>query len=184
MNIMRIERLQRAMAFMLLVIAVFIAGCGNSSGQTEGGSTEMTVTSENLHNGVWDDVITNTSAGENLSPELTWSAVDGAEEYAIYMIDPDGHNWLHWRVTGFTGTHLDEGETPDGSEYVGPYPPSGTHRYIVTVYALKAEPDSIPGNFDSSNSGTSKIEKALDTAGGTTGNIIAKGTLEGTYTAK
>lgn len=71
MNIMRIERLRRAMAFMLLVIAVFIAGCGNSSGQTEGGTTEMTVTSENLHNGVWDDVITNTSAGENLSPELT-----------------------------------------------------------------------------------------------------------------
>ncbi len=122
----------------------------------------MKVTSKSLSNGVWNEKITNTSYGENVSPELTWSAVDGAAEYAVYMVDPDGHNWLHWRVTGFQGTHLDEGEMPDGSGYVGPYPPSGTHRYIVTVYALKAKPDSIPGNFDSSNASADKIEKALN----------------------
>ena len=167
-----------------LIIAVIFTGCVNNTDQTEEESAKMKVTSENLHDGVWDEIITNTSAGENRSPELTWSAVDGAEEYAVYMIDPDGHNWLHWRITGFTGTHLDEGETPANSEYVGPYPPSGTHRYIVTVYALKAAPDTVPGNFDSSNAGTDKIEKALDTSGGTKGNIITTGTLEGTYTAR
>jgi len=167
-----------------LIMAVIFTGCVNNTDQAEEESAEMKVTSENLHDGVWDEIITNTSAGENRSPELTWSAVDGAEEYAVYMIDPDGHNWLHWRVTGFTGTHLDEGETPANSEYVGPYPPSGTHRYIVTVYALKAAPDTVPGNFDSSNSGTDKIEEALDTSGGSKGNIITTGVLEGTYTAR
>jgi len=150
----------------------------------EGEIQDMKVTSESLKNGVWNEKITNTYAGENVSPELSWNKVDGAAEYAIYMIDPDGHNWLHWRVTGFTGTHLEEGEMPAGSEYIGPYPPSGTHRYIVTVYALKAAPDSIPGNFDSANTDTDDMEKALDISGGKPGNIIAEGKLEGTYTAR
>lgn len=151
---------------------------------TKGGISNMTVTSENINDGVWDEMISNTSSGANVSPELDWSAVDGATEYAVYMIDPDGHNWLHWRVTGFKGTHLKEGETTENSEYIGPYPPSGTHRYIVTVYALKAEPDSIPGKFDSANVSTDNIEKVLDISDGKTGNIIAKGKLEGTYSAK
>jgi len=82
----------------------------------EGEIQDMKVTSESLKNGVWNEKITNTYAGENVSPELSWNKVDGAAEYAIYMIDPDGHNWLHWRVTGFTGTHLEEGEMPAGRE--------------------------------------------------------------------
>lgn len=175
----------------LIVFAMLMSGCGDKdsvSGEngsvTKGDISEMKVTSDSLSNGVWDEKITNTSYGRNVSPELTWSAVDGASEYAVYMVDPDGHNWLHWRVTGFKGTHLDEGEMPDGSEYVGPYPPSGTHRYIVTVYALKAKPDSIPGNFDSSNSSADSIGKALDISGGKSGNILAEGKLEGTYTSR
>lgn len=145
----------------------------------KGDISDMKVTSKGLSNGVWNEKITNTSYGENVSPELTWSAVDGAAEYAVYMVDPDGHNWLHWRVTGFQGTHLDEGEMPDGSEYVGPYPPSGTHRYIVTVYALKAKPDSIPGNFDSSNASADKIEKALNISGGKDGEYFGRRGTEG-----
>lgn len=143
----------------------------------------MSVTSENISNGVWDSVITNMANGENMSPELTWSKVDGAEEYVIYMIDPDGGNWIHWVASGITDTHVDAGEEITGSEYIGPYPPSGTHHYIVTVYALKAEPDSLPGKFDASNRDTGIISKGLDKSGGRSGNLISSCSIEGTYTA-
>lgn len=49
---------------------------------------------------------------------------------------------------------------------------------------VQQAPDTVHGNFDSSNSGTDKIEEALDTSGGSKGNIITTGTLEGTYTAR
>ena len=34
------------------------------------GIDELTVTSENLQNGVWDDSIANTERGKNLSPQI------------------------------------------------------------------------------------------------------------------
>lgn len=164
-----------------------MCGCGEmgtDDGKTGDAAREesMTVTSDNLHNGVWDTEITNTVKGKNLSPELSWSTVDGAEEYVVYMVDPDGHNWIHWILTGVTKTHLDEGESLPDNQYVGSYPPSGTHRYIVTVYALAERPDSYPGNFDASNSDPNIIEEGLDQAGGKSGNILAVGSLEGKYT--
>ena len=48
------------------------------------------VTSEDLHDGKWDDSISNTDAGENASPQLSWERVPGAEEYAIYGL----HAWV------------------------------------------------------------------------------------------
>lgn len=146
-------------------------------------SEEMNITSENLHGGVWDTDIANTKRGRNVSPELTWDAVTGAEEYVIYMLDPSAGNWLHWRAHGITATHLDEGAAIQQSEYVGPYPPSGTHTYTVYVFALKSRADSYPGTFDSRNSGIESIIDTLDKAGGKKGNIIKKGSLSGTYTA-
>jgi phosphatidylethanolamine-binding protein (PEBP) family uncharacterized protein len=130
-------------------LSLLICGCGKSENLEV--QNTMKISSENLSDGVWDTEITNTAKGRNISPELTWSAVPGAEEYAIYMIDPDGGNWIHWIASGITGTHVDAGEQMDNSQYVGPYPPSGTHHYIVTVYALRSRPDNLPGRFDSSN---------------------------------
>lgn len=46
------------------------------------------VTSEDLIDGVWSDVISK-DCGDNVSPQLSWEAVDGAELYIIYMVDPD-----------------------------------------------------------------------------------------------
>lgn len=88
----------------------------------------LTITSSDLIDGEWNSDITS-SIGSNRTPELSWNAIDGAEEYVIYMIDTSANNWLHWRASGLTDTHLDPGS--QAGEYVGPYPPSGTHTHIL-----------------------------------------------------
>ena len=173
------------MVMMLALTAVALKHTENRAADTDikEGVLEMKVTSANLHDGVWDTDITNTKNGRNVSPELTWEAVNGAGEYAVYMLDPSAGNWLHWRAHGLMQTHLDEGADISENEYIGPYPPSGTHTYIVYVFALKTAADSYPGLFDSRNSGIESIISGLDKAGGQSGNIIAQGSISGTYTA-
>ena len=100
------------------------------------------------------------------------------------MLDPSAGNWLHWRAHGIIQNHLDDGADIAVNEYIGPYPPSGTHTYTVYVFALKAAADSYPGLFDSRNGGVEGIVAGLDKAGGRNGNIIAQGSLSGTYTAE
>ena len=140
------------------------------------------VTSTSLSNGVWNDVISNTDKGSNKSPQLQWSAVDGAELYVIIMDDPVSWHFMHWKSDNVTETSLDEGWAPE-SEYVGPYPPSGaTRTYEVYVVALKAPVERVKGAFGASNQKFEENFKALDTdAEGNSGNIIAVGRLSGTF---
>ena len=141
------------------------------------------VTSTSLNNGVWNDIISNTDKGSNKSPQLQWSAVDGAGLYVIIMDDPTSWDFMHWKSDNVTETSLDEGWAPK-SEYVGPYPPSGaTRTYEVYVVALKAPVERIKGTFNASNPKFEENFKALDTdAEGNSGNIIAVGRLSGTFT--
>ena len=110
----------------------------------------MNVSSDDLHNGVWDAKITNTADGSNLSPHLYFDPVDGADHYMIYMVDESANNWVHWLATDihenelFTGDNLSVyGNDPD-FQYIGPYPPSGSgeHTYTVYVYAMQGHPDA------------------------------------------
>lgn len=150
------------------------------------------VTSQNLNGAVWDDVITNTKYGENLSPELSWDDVEGANYYYIYMLDESAGNWMHMRVEGFKETDLKAGaftkEKDDelSAQYVGPYPPGGTHTYTVYVFALKDLSASKEiGNFDNSGYKVENIAGELDiSVNSEEGNIIAVGKVSGTYTAK
>ncbi|WP_214408521.1 YbhB/YbcL family Raf kinase inhibitor-like protein [Sphaerisporangium fuscum] len=88
--------------------------------------------------------------GRDVSPALAWSGVpDSARELAIVVNDSDapGGSYIHWIVTGIpvSRNHVQEGESPgkvargsDGRRrYAGPCPPSGTHHYHFTVYALR-----------------------------------------------
>ena len=140
------------------------------------------VTSTSLNNGVWNDVISNTDRGLNKSPQLQWSAVDGAGLYVIIMDDPVSWDFMHWKSNNVTETSLDEGWAPE-SEYVGPYPPSGaTRTYEVYVVALKAPVERVKGAFGASNTKFEENFKALDTdAEGNSGNIIAVGRISGTF---
>ncbi|MDD5881926.1 MULTISPECIES: YbhB/YbcL family Raf kinase inhibitor-like protein [Erysipelotrichaceae] len=186
---------------LIVILAVFAAGCGSAAAETEAkqsaavmpessstvpASSEpavlfLNLSSDDLSDGVWNSVIASNGSGQNLSPELSFDAVEGAEEYAVVMIDPDGNNWLHWIASGIKRTHLSQGENP--GSYQGPYPPSGTHTYEVTVYALKAAPDALPGTFDAAGNSPEDLLAGMDTAGGLRGNVIVSETISGTYTA-
>jgi Raf kinase inhibitor-like YbhB/YbcL family protein len=97
--------------------------------------------------------------GEEVSPPLSWTGVpDGAEELALVVLDPDADNYIHWVLSGIdpATTQIAEGAVPEGvdvvQEYRGPCPPSGTHRYVFTVYALSRPPntgDDVPAVIDS-----------------------------------
>ena len=141
------------------------------------------VTSTNLNNGVWDDIISNTDKGSNKSPQLEWSPVEGAGLYVIIMDDPDGGDWMHWKSDNVTETSLAEGWAP-ASDYIGPYPPGGsTHTYEIYVVALKAPVERVKGSFNGQNLKFEENFKALDVdADGNSGNIIAVGRISGTFT--
>lgn len=141
------------------------------------------VTSEDLVDGVWEDVISK-DEGDNVSPELSWEAVDGAEVYVIYMVDPDAGFWIHWKSDGITETELPQGWA-DSTEYVGPYPPSGTtHHYDIYVVALRAPVDHLSGSVNSGNPNFVAFLTGVDTdADGNSGNIIAYGRISGTFTS-
>lgn len=93
--------------------------------------------------------------GENYSPALEWTGVpSGTQSFAITVIDPDGGNWVHWLQFNLPATTTRLPEALGGPEiglkgkndfwtlgYGGPCPPSGTHRYVFTLYALKTTLD-------------------------------------------
>jgi Raf kinase inhibitor-like YbhB/YbcL family protein len=104
--------------------------------------------------------------GKNISPALTWrGAPSGTKSFAVTVYDPDaptGSGWWHWVVynipatvtglpvgagsAGSAGGKLPAGAVQSHTDFGtpgfgGPCPPTGDkpHRYIFTVYALKAE---------------------------------------------
>ena len=96
-----------------------------------------------------------TCDGNDISPQLSWSgAPAGTKSFALTCIDPDAPSgdFIHWLVCDIPAditTFAQGGPLPAGikevandfgrKSYGGPCPPSGTHRYIFTVYALKVE---------------------------------------------
>jgi Raf kinase inhibitor-like YbhB/YbcL family protein len=92
---------------------------------------------------------------DNVSPQLAWSDLpSGSESLALTMIDidPVARGYVHWFVDGIPavdgefGTGVG-GDVPVGREltpYAGPFPPSGTHEYVFTMYALDASAPGIP----------------------------------------
>lgn len=100
--------------------------------------------------------------GENVSPELHWeNAPKEAQAFAVTIYDmdaPTGSGFWHWVVYNIPTTtvslksdagNFSQQNLPKGSVngsndagapgYVGPCPPVGqVHRYLITVYALKA----------------------------------------------
>jgi Raf kinase inhibitor-like YbhB/YbcL family protein len=100
------------------------------------------------------------TGGRNISIPLKWNgAPAGTKSFAISIIDvhPIASNWIHWLVIDIpsTVTTLPEGASgknmPKNSKeldnsfgksgYGGPQPPpgSGSHPYVVIIYALSAD---------------------------------------------
>ena len=92
--------------------------------------------------------------GDDVSPPLEWvDAPDDVAALALIVDDPDARGWIHWVTFDLDGSQtggLPEGfsSSPDASPqgmndfdrvgWGGPCPPSGTHRYRFTLYALDA----------------------------------------------
>jgi Raf kinase inhibitor-like YbhB/YbcL family protein len=95
-----------------------------------------------------------TCDGRDVSPQLSWEDVPAeTKSFALSVTDPDAPmgTWIHWLVHDVPKDvrTIAQGGLPEGAkqvendfrmkEYGGPCPPSGTHRYIFTVYALDVE---------------------------------------------
>ena len=127
-----------------------------------------------------------TCDGQDVSPELSWSgAPEGTGALVLLVDDPDARGFVHWIVLDMTGTVSGAlprgiGTSPDAPTqgrndfgrigWGGPCPPSGTHRYTFTLYAL-AEPLALPGQPDGR-----AVHKALDAA-----DIVDTAVLEARY---
>ena len=71
---------------------------------------------------------------QGISPEIRLSNVPaGVASYEVKLTDLDVPTFHHWSQTlPAEGPVIHEGA---GSDYFGPCPPSGTHRYEITVVA-------------------------------------------------
>jgi phosphatidylethanolamine-binding protein (PEBP) family uncharacterized protein len=77
---------------------------------------------------------------------------DPGKVYTLLMSDPDASakSWLHWLIVNIPGDSLLEGQTV--MPYAPPSPPSGTHRYVFTLYeqpsvSIMVSPPRERGNF-------------------------------------
>jgi Raf kinase inhibitor-like YbhB/YbcL family protein len=181
--------------FALVLFLTLLAACAEPGGETsqpvKTTAAEMTVTSTAFQPGGKIPTIY-TCQGNDFSPPLAWSnPPEGTKSLALIMDDPDAPmgTWVHWVVynlppgtsellEGASAANAEKFNLPVGtqqgqtsfkrSDYGGPCPPSGSHRYIFHLYAL-----DIP--LDSPGMDRAALVKAMD------GHILASGTLMGTY---
>ncbi len=129
-----------------------------------------------------------TCDGQNVSPALEWQGAPGnTAAFALIVDDPDARGFIHWVAYNLTGSAsglLPEAvsASPDappqgrndfgGIGYGGPCPPSGTHHYRFTLYALNA-PVTLAG---------APSAKAVQAA--ISGVLIEQTSLTGKYTRR
>lgn len=89
-------------------------------------------------------------SGGNISPNLSWTGTPSdTRSLALTVVDPDGQDWVHWVLFDIPAELSNLPETPAGLStgtqgtnsfgqlgWGGPCPPSGSHRYVFTLYAL------------------------------------------------
>ncbi len=124
-----------------------------------------------------------TCDGQNTSPPLSIGDVpERAVTLALVMDDPDApggtfDHWVVWNIPADT-QHIPAGTEPEGVQgrtdfgnlgYGGPCPPSGTHRYMLKLYALDTELGLAEG------SRKEDLEHAME------GHVVAEALLQGKY---
>jgi Raf kinase inhibitor-like YbhB/YbcL family protein len=134
-----------------------------------------------------------TCEGDEISPELSWRDVPSETESLVLTLrDPDAPKaggFTHWVLYNIPPTvrHIEpnvprqpvvaglglQGKNDAGKiGYVGPCPPSGTHRYFVRLFALNAELRLRPG------ASHEEVRQAMG------GHILDRAELMGTYARK
>ncbi|MBD3264077.1 MAG: YbhB/YbcL family Raf kinase inhibitor-like protein [Candidatus Omnitrophica bacterium] len=123
-----------------------------------------------------------TCQGEDLSPALVLEDVPPeARSLVLIVDDPDApmKTWVHWVVYNIppSVSRIEEGSVAgkqgvndfNRTNYGGPCPPSGTHRYFFKAYALDTELDLDEGKSKA------EVEKAME------GHVIQQAELIGLY---
>ncbi len=167
---------------ILLLAALMVSGC-TSAENTEVDSMGMKLSSPAFaDNGSIPARFT--CQGEDINPRLDIEGVpEGAKSLVLIMDDPDAPSgtWDHWVVFNMapeTKTMAENGVPPGAvqgrngwgnSEWGGPCPPSGTHRYVFKLYAL----DIILNLGRGSSRGD--VERAMQ------GHVLAQTRLTGLY---
>lgn len=136
-----------------MLAALALTGCGSSPDAPPRSTApaRLTVTSTAFAAGARIPVRF-TCDGAQTSPPVGWSGVPGtARSLALVVDDPDAPNgtFVHWVLLDIPlrTNRVAAGQVPDGAvqaensvgdtKYTGPCPPSGTHHYRFTVYALR-----------------------------------------------
>lgn len=178
---------RRATLAGLLALSLAATGCGGGGPDEPGRQVRsaLTVSSTAFADG---NAIPSrfTCKGRDVSPALEWSGVPaGAAALALVVADPDAPRgtYYHWVVLDIdrSATGVPEGAVPGRGRqaensaghpaYDGPCPPSGTHHYRFTVYALRSRTGLGDG---------AALDKALSAIDQ---RAVAKGVLTGTYAA-
>ena len=106
-----------------------------------------------------------TCEGQDISPDLSWSdAPKETKSFALILHDPDAprpNGFVHWVLYNIPAsvTHVNQDVSKNASvpelglqgrndagktAYMGPCPPSGSHRYFFRLYALRDKLDLGP----------------------------------------
>jgi Raf kinase inhibitor-like YbhB/YbcL family protein len=132
-----------------------------------------------------------TCEGKDVSPEFDWTDTPReTKSFVLILHDPDApmaNGFTHWVLYNIPASvnHIEanrpraakiaglgiQGKNDAGKiGYVGPCPPSGTHRYFVRLYALRSELALAP------RATREEVEEAMQ------GRVIEEAELMGTYT--
>ena len=128
--------------------------------------------------------VTYTCEGDDRIPAITWTGVPaGTVEVAVVLTDLDAEGFVHWITFGLdpAGAGIPDGGVPDGISqalnsfgtvgYGGPCPPTGTHTYLLEVYALSQQLELSDG------------APAADVLTAITASSIGLTSVSGTFTA-
>jgi Raf kinase inhibitor-like YbhB/YbcL family protein len=158
------NRRMRTAALMLAVVAAAgLAGC-SSSGHGATSTPTRPAASLTVRAPTWGQPASRCQDDQHLgtSPAISWATGPaGTSSYAVTILDPDAHEFVHWAVLDIpaTVTSLAAGISPGGSlpagaheldngfgkpGYGGPCPPPGSiHHYVLTVWAVRDHPAAI-----------------------------------------
>ncbi|MFK0690737.1 YbhB/YbcL family Raf kinase inhibitor-like protein [Mesorhizobium sp. IMUNJ 23033] len=168
------------------LIALVVVGFANQASAFE-------IASPSVSDGKWDQKYLGDRAGsctgQSVSIALNWKdPPTGAKSYALTMFDPDGAggkgfwHWLAWNIPA-SANGLPEGAGSEGGKglpkgtvlgkggggragYFGPCPPSGsgTHHYVFTLYAIKADKLNAKANASPASIAAAAKAQSLGTA--------------------
>jgi len=175
----------RLLRISALLMVLLVAACNPRENGETGGTMTPDATFQLISSAFQEDGSIPkkySCKGEDVSPPLSWSGQPEATvSLALTMTDPDAHGFVHWVVWNIpaSASSFAEGEVPTSAVegrnnfrrvgWGGPCPPSGSHHYVFTLYALDSALDLREGAT------LSDLQEAMS------GHILGQASLTGVF---